>query len=346
MAVSIEFCASDAAAEVQAFIHDHWNPGHVLARSSALLDWQHGDPAAKRYNFLLARDEDAGIVGLLGFIPTSRYDPDLANGNETLWLTTWKVREGYAHGLGLLLLRTLTTRLRPAWIGTVGLNPATRGIYAALGYKVGTLTRHALLNEALVGRRLAQLPPGGSVFVPTTGSTALKPLSAQTFWAETKGLGLDQSEQVPRKSLAYLYNRYVRHPFYAYQLYLAVDGRAAAVIAVRACRHDDAVALRVVDVLGNPAALVGCGPAFRCLLDEAEAEYIDFYCSGFEESLAAAGFRPLRAEDDLILPGHFEPFEQRNVTLLYSLQGRDGPIVICKGDADQDRPNFLEEGAA
>ena len=45
-------------------------------------------------------------MGILGFILASRYDPSLASGDETLWLTTWKVRPDFAHGLGLVLLRS------------------------------------------------------------------------------------------------------------------------------------------------------------------------------------------------------------------------------------------------
>ena len=42
------------------------------------MDWQHRDDANKRYNFIAARDSENGIVGILGFILASRYDPAFA----------------------------------------------------------------------------------------------------------------------------------------------------------------------------------------------------------------------------------------------------------------------------
>ena len=338
MNLTFDFCSLDGAAEVQAFIRDHWRADHVLARDSRLMDWQFRDDLAGRYNFLLARDADAGVVGMLGFIPASRYDPGLAATDETVWLTNWKVRSDLAPGAGLVLLRMLSQRLRPRWIGTVGLNPATRGIYQALGYRVGLLARRYLLNPAMSVYRLATVPAGFRFPAPT-GATALVPLSAADFWSATEGLGLDSGDQVPRKSRAVFERRYLRHPFYEYRLFLAVDGAAAAIVALRACGHDGAVALRVVDILGAAAALTGTGAAFARLLPEFGAEYLDFYCSGLDDELAAAGFGIVTAEDGLILPGHFEPYERSNIDLLYCLSGKGGRVVICKGDADQDRPN-------
>src|ERR1700722_4147959 len=158
MTLSVDLCTLEDRGELMAFIRDYWSATHVLARSRALMDWQHKDEANKRYNFIAARDSEKGIVGILGFILASRFDPALARDAETLWLTTWKVRPDFAHGLGLVLLRKLDSMLAPKWIGTVGLNPAIRGIYQALGYRVGMLTRHFMLNRALADYRLARVP--------------------------------------------------------------------------------------------------------------------------------------------------------------------------------------------
>ena len=60
---------------------------------------------------------------------------------DTLWLTTWKVREKRAAGLGAVLRITLDRMLPHGWIGTVGLNLATTGLYDESGYETGQLTR-------------------------------------------------------------------------------------------------------------------------------------------------------------------------------------------------------------
>src|SRR5687768_1045148 len=101
MKTRIDFCALDAVGELMEFLREHWSANHILARSREVLDWQHRNEAEGRYNFLVARDEGGRIVGVLGFIPSSRYDPSLAR-DETVWLALWKVVQGYSAGLGLL----------------------------------------------------------------------------------------------------------------------------------------------------------------------------------------------------------------------------------------------------
>jgi hypothetical protein len=343
MTISVDLCTLEDRGDLMHFIRDYWSATHVLARSYALLDWQHRDEANKRYNFIAARDSERGIVGILGFILASRYDPALAIDAETLWLTTWKVRPDFAHGLGLLLLRKLDSTLAPKWIGTVGLNPATGRIYQALGYHEGMLTRHYMLNDAIVDYQLSTVPAEFRKAAKFTAGAKLLELDRNNFWTLTEGLGLDENAQMPRKTRAYIHARYLLHPFYAYRALLMTDRGHAGIAVLRECTHKAASAIRVVDYLGSPAALSGSGAVFQQILLETGAEYLDFFCSGLGAELAAAGFSQLSAADasGLILPGYFEPFERCNVDLAFSLRGPNGPLVVCKGDADQDRPNLL-----
>ena len=345
MTLRVDLCALDDCNELAGFIRDYWSASHVLARSRALMDWQHRDEGGKRYNFIAARDAQKGIIGILGFILASRYDPQLAVDADTLWLTTWKVRPDFAHGLGLVLLRKLDSMLAPKWIGTVGLNPATRGIYQALGYHVGKLARHYMLNDGITQFCLATVPPGSPYNRGLSAGARFTELDRANFFAASVDHDLDASTQVPRKTRTYIYSRYLLHPFYRYRAFLIVDGPHAGICVMRECSHDGDRAIRVVDYLGAPAALTGSGSGFRQILLDSGAEYIDFFCSGLGPELAAAGFLELSANDTpgLVLPGYFEPFERSNVELPYSLRGPDGLRIVCKGDADQDRPNLLQE---
>jgi hypothetical protein len=98
-----------------------------------------------------------------------------------------------------------------------------------------------------------------------------------------------------------------------------------------------------VDFLGTGAALRRSGTAFQEVLRGSGAEYLDFFCSGLQAELAAAGFLTLPPAKDsrIVLPGYFEPFERSNVELAFSLRGPGDLRIVCKGDADQDRPNLL-----
>lgn len=343
MATTFAYCRLDQVDDLTAFLRTHWNPEHILVKSRAFLDWQHRDEEKECYNFLLAMDSSAGIVGVLGFIPTSRYDPAFSGEDETIWLTTWKVRDDFARGLGLMLLRGMMMRTAPARIGTVGLNPATQPIYQALGFRTGKLTRHFLLNPAIATPKLATIPPEFARAVAAPGSIDRFALLPEQDLLET-GRDLNFGVDAPRRALPYVLNRYLRHPFYRYQAHLAAgaNGKAALLIS-RLCRHGNASALRLVDVLAAPDILAECSVAFSDLLESSGAEYLDFYCSGHGAALRHAGLRDLAECPGLILPGYFEPFENSNVDLNYSLLGAEGDIVLCKGDADQDRPSRLQE---
>jgi hypothetical protein len=342
MTVGIGLCGLDDVDALMAFIREEWGSDHVLGNHRPLLDFQHRDDAAGHYDVLLARDDDE-IVGMLGFIRASRYDPALRD-DDTVWLTTWKVRDTHAHGLGLGLLRRLESMLDPSWIGTVGLNEATRGIYEVLGYTTGTLDRYFLLNDTLGGHRLARYAGEAALAPPKDGSATILTPGADRFLADTEGIGIDERSPVPRKSRRYVVDRYLHHPYYSYTPLVVRDGDRAAVLVTRLCDHAGAKALRVVDVVGDVDALAGCGPALYGVMVDAAAEYVDLYCTGVGEQLRAAGLHDLADHPDVVLPNHFEPFERRNVDLPFAFRGRDGTVVLCKGDADQDRPNRIGNG--
>ena len=187
MSLRIGLCALDEVEDLRAFFRNHWSPDHVLARSLRVLDWQHRD-GDLGYNFILARTQAGEIIGMLGFIPSGRYDRSLMGSAETIWLTTWKARSNIAPGLGLMLLRTLGKARPSAWIGTVGLNPATRKIYEALGYQTGVLARHYLLNREATSFRLAVVPQRIPEPALSEG-TQIKEIGEDSLIAATASLG-------------------------------------------------------------------------------------------------------------------------------------------------------------
>ncbi len=341
MSARLAFCALDEVDAFVDFLRVHWRADHVLVTDRAVLDWQHRDDDAGRYDVVLAWEGD-DLVSVLGFILASRYDPDLADGRETMWLTTWRVRDDRASGLGLSMLRWLERAVAPRWTGTVGLKPSTRGIYDALGYRTGVLARHFLLHPGRQEFRLAD-GVGGALSGPrdmVPATTPLLPLGADELLAATEGMGLDDGPGAPARTRRHVLRRYLEHPFYDYQVHLAQAPSASALVVTRVCEHDGARALRMVDLAGDPDALAGA--PLVDLVVAADAEYLDAYVVDGADALRAAGMHPLAAHQGLVLPGHFEPFERRNVELAWALKGPAGPgglTIIGKGDADQDRPS-------
>jgi hypothetical protein len=337
----LSICSADGGEELQTFLDQHWKRRHVLARSRALLDWQHLDRNNGRYNFVVARREGGEIDAILGFIPTYQFDATLQSQRD-LWLAIWKVRDGSnAAGLGLTLLSHLVREFSPRSISAIGLAQGVIPIYKFLGFTVGQLDHHYIAN-----RRRERFSLLGK-FDGRWNSGARVSAHRRLTHCDVTPL-LFSSTALPLKSVAYIRNRYTRHPVYRYDLFAIGDDASnpLALIVVRKASHAGAHALRVVDYFGAPDALRGCGDAFQSLLEEYGAEYIDFYSHGLPaEALQEGGFLRRTSVGSIIVPNYFEPFEQRNVDLdfaykIYAPQ-QAGPFTLFKGDSDQDRPSFV-----
>ena len=102
---------------------------------------------------------DEGIlVGILGYIPTRRYDDDLSAQKNIVWLALWKVREDYQSSMvGLKLLKTLESLEPNSVMAVNGINLNHPPIYKALGFQVHELGQYYLANPD-VSQNLIQKP--------------------------------------------------------------------------------------------------------------------------------------------------------------------------------------------
>lgn len=334
--IAIRRCKDQDVAELMQFIDMHWKKDHVLATSRALMDWQHKADAG--YNYLMAWDDDV-LVGVLGYIPTRRYDDGL-NAENMLWLALWKVRDDCkAPMLGLKLLKALEAVEPNIGLAVSGINLTHPPMYQALGYHVADMVQYYMVN-ADATQTLMQFPEDYAHALPTSGTATFVAMDA----ADLASLSLSHCGAAPQKSPVHFITRFIEHPFYDYQVYgIARDDMIHGVIATRIARHDDACALRIVDFCGDPTILGACGSAFANLMFEASAEYLDFWQYGIApEIMTQAGFEAIDSDGDVICPNFFEPFLAKNGRIVCAVKSRsDAPIIVCRADGDQDRPNRL-----
>jgi hypothetical protein len=344
--VTIGRCRAAEIVDVLQFIDEHWAHGHVLATCRPLLDWQHRE-ADGTYSIIVARrGRDRAVLGILGYIPTRRFDAGLADVN-VVWLTTWRVRDDAAvAGLGLTLLQHLRAIEAHVAIGAIGLNPATTPIYEALGYRVGELQHYVRPNvtaERFELAAFAQPQVARSAPVAPVGAMAL---SREDFFERVASVDRSaRGDGIPQKTPEYFHARYLCHPLYSYVVVGLVDrGSVVGLLVARVAEHAGRRALRIVDFLGRAGLLERIGDVVQSLLETHDAEYADVYNAGIDpRTFERAGFTRVDPCGADVVPDHFEPFERRNVRLWFSIKG-EGEPVLFKGDADQDRPSIVGSG--
>ena len=345
-----------------AFIRDHWSARHVFVDAPEVFDWQYAQPDG-RLNMVMAA-QGGVILGVLGFIPTGRFDPAL--GDDDILLALWKVREDLAPpGLGLRLLKFLQSQLRPRMIGAIGISDMVGPIYRALGYTLDRLHQAAIfppMSESgpMSESRQAPAAPPPLRIAAGVPAEAFAALSAPAEGWRLEQIAPDQgrarlvalADQIdalamagmPQKSWAYVQDRYLDHPFYDYHLGLLWQGAALHALAIwRRVACNGAHILRIVDIIGQTGWLAHGRALLGPVLVADAAEYLDLMQAGTPDALLQAGgwLSPDWVEG-LILPNYFAPFEARNVTinLSWKLFAPEAAAPrLYRADSDQDRPN-------
>ena len=153
---------------------------------------------------------------------------------------------------------------------------------------------------------------------------------------------LQSSDVFPRKSAAYFVSRFHQHPIYQYDIVgVFRNDQLCGLVVIRCAEADGARALRVVDCCGQNDVAAIPSSCWQGLLAEYDAEYVDLYAYGPSE-VAARGMTRLDPSGEIVIPNHFEPLLQQNVTIRWAYKGPSGTrIQVVKADADQDRPNRL-----
>jgi hypothetical protein len=341
---SFHLCEPSGIEDARTFLKNNWKENHPFVIHKELLDWQYYDTESKRYNIILATHKGSGeIRGIYAFIPVSQFDKDLTSRKE-MWLSIWKVRSDVKVPLlGLSMLSFLINEIQPKTLIGIKSTDIAKALYGGNSdFKTGMLNHFYILNPQKSQFELVGNFDG--VHHHKEGSDGHKTIELIDE-ADLDALdiaALFASKRVPSKSVAYVKNRFVRHPVYTYNLFaIREGGLVCGLIVGRIQEHNGARALRIVDYFGDEGGLGGALGGFTRLLAQYDCEYIDFYNHGFSDhALARAGFVKRVADSPIVIPNHFDPFGKKNVDIDYLFRS-EADVVICKADADQDRPNSI-----
>lgn len=341
--ITIRFAEEADRASILAFISDHWRADHVFVKEPHVFDWQYRSPDGG-YNIAIAVD-NGELLGVLGFIPTGRFDPTL--GFREIMLAIWKVRDDKGPpSLGLGLLKLIERTYSPEVIGAVGISAMVVPIYKAFRYTVGTLSHVALIPKREAEYRIAGGVRAEAIFEEETKQNyTISPMLTEVS-AEAKRQICALSESAPglRKSWDYLVERYFQHPWYQYQVGIVEsNGVAKAAFVWRRVEANSSAVLRIVDVLGTASTIADAASDLASIVTQEGAEYIDLVANGIDtDKFRAAGFASPDWNEGLVLPNYFSPFEARNVEIKFAYKAARS-LCLFRADSDQDRPNSMSD---
>jgi hypothetical protein len=319
-----------------AFLAENWAEDHIFVRNEEIFLWQYRDPESSRLNFMLAVDDDTGAIdSLMGYIPTSRFDPALKpDGN--IWGAIWKTAEGKGI-VGLYVLNKLQKALGTNSYSGIGISKESVEIYKILKYAMGDMEHYYIP----AGDR-----PLTIMSSPDTGLPEQRHPSARlerTVPERLRTLGVP-SQGNPAKSPEYLYNRFANHPVYQYRFDTVFEGQAPVAVIVsrvNTVAELNASCLRIVDWYGDCFRPLDYREELARICRELRCEYVDLVCkTETDRCFTGHGFKLKDAKTETV-PNYFEPFVKENIRLQYVYHGVHDAFRFFRGDADQDRPNRI-----
>lgn len=336
----IRFCRKNELYRLQDFIDKHWRKGHVLSQSMELFEFQHDfSKESDYYSFVIADNKESHeIDAVLGMINYYKYDPTHSIPNVG-WTAIWKIRDDIRNNeigfLGLKLVKYVLRYGNIDYYATLGISMQNKELATALHFEMGEMNRYYIPNSDSISYKIIVNP--------------LKPTVKESNLIIRVLNSLDEIQIIkndlnPYKNITYFVNRYQKHPFFSYIFWGVYDNsELKAVIVLRKFYANNASCLRIIDMIGSLDGSKSIGMEVQRMLKQDKAEYMDCLNHGIDPGVfKGLGFNVVGSTDDTILPEHFAPFEQKHVPLEFTYIS-DDPIIIFKGDGDQDRPNSVSD---
>lgn len=341
MQYKIEFLKEIDSDNLRDFIDKEFAEGHVLSRSKKLFDWQYKNDNGT-YNFVVLKIKNT-ISGILGFIPTYRYDKNLITKN-IIWLALWKISEKVEiAGIGLKMLVFLQNNIDHIGIAVNGIGESLPLLYRGLGYDSNEMSHYYVTNNKS-NMKLISSPKNYSHPTVKKSGFDWEILDAKNI----KNMIFSENKfnlSIP-KTTKYFLNKYIKHPFYNYSVYLIFDEEKnnSGLISIRFDEKEDSKVLRIIDYLGDPHILKFSGCGLQKIMSDFNIEYADFWSYGISDKIMNnIGFKKVNPNKNIIVPSYYEPFVNANIRILFAFKNTiksKKHTLIFKGDGDQDRPNL------
>lgn len=340
--IQIRLASISEKDNIQSFINKYWKKNHILSLSDNLFDYMYKNQETKTYNFVLGIDPKSNSInGILGFIPTCKFDSYLNSKENIIWYSIWQVLDLSGNKLlGIRLIRYLFGLFPESNFGTVGANQLTLPIYKSLGFKTGSLTTFISPNRNINDFKIARLES-------LKCSENISSISENSILEITGNLKdniniINSIANISNsyKNYEYLKNRYFENPFLDYEIWLLKTSINNSIIVARRINYLDRSLLKIVDFIGLKKDIIQFVGKLQTKMLK-NSEYIEFRSFGLEDQLKLAGFIDLTEDKNIIIPAYHDPFVFKNKKIHWSLKEFKEEGYLVTGDCDQDRPNSM-----
>lgn len=320
------------------FIKEHWRSNHILGNDRDFFLYEHGN--GDKINFIICEDRNnSEIVGMQGFIPYS-WDEELCHICGVMTM----VKKGITTPmLGVELIKRFINIVNYKTYCGIGTNPQTMAplVKRLFGRFVFKSTHYYRLNEKVETFKIAKIVDRKKSSEEIVESNSAKLVEFNNFEQMKRNFALNRDYKfLPYKEEWYLKKRYFEHPIYRYRVWgIVVKGEVLAILFGRQVERANVKIIRFVDFIGDIEDLALAGKGIKEIIETNSYEYADFLLHGIPERIMRkSGFVRKIEEEGNIIPNYFEPFVQSNVDIW--LEKSNEEMVVFKGDADADRPNF------
>jgi hypothetical protein len=332
----IKFLTKRELTSYKNLINTKLKKNHIYTKNSNFFDWlyKYDD---NFYNVAIALSPSSNVIGFQNFIPISQFDKS-AN-EQHIFLALWFVDDMAKPGTGLRLFKFIETSFKNYSISTSGFDPKMKNFHKWQKFKIGILNHYYMINPNIKQYKICKTNHKEKKI--NLNENSLKKINYIKI--NLKNINKINPQifdlSSPKKSISYLINRYLKHPIYKYNIIYRSHKKNYSIIVYRKNFFNKRTCVRVVDYIGQNQNIILFEDFFKSLLNNSKCEYIDIYNTGLDKkSLIKTGFN-LKKDDEIIIPDFFDPFQKKNIQLLYGNKCKKKNFLLFKADGDRDRPN-------
>lgn len=331
----IELAKISDTDDILEFVKKNWDRNHIFIKKPELMLWQHLVKKKGYLNFVIAKNKKKSIVGLQGLISKNLSSSNF--GNNNLWLALWKIDKNKAEkkALGMELLDFVIEKFKPKSMCSVGINKKVEILFKLMGFKTGMMKQYYIKSN-FKSKFSKHINQDFNILKKKKDIINIKKINIDKLF--------DFNFFDKDKSMKYFKHRFQNHPFYKYFVLEIKNctNKEKLRIIVREINFSNEKIWRVVDISNSNINKFYNPIFFSKYLFKNKVSYIDFLINDeCKEIPLKLGFT-LRKEN-IFLPHHFEPFENKiiNVSYCYKIFDKRKLYSVFKSDGDFDRPSII-----